>query len=149
MLSGMPRHQRIAVYGICRDPRDRVLLTRAAPYLTVAGHWFLPGGGLAHGEDPVDGLVREFAEETGLAVEPGPLLGVLSDLTTLPDGVGLHTVRLIYTVDRWAGTLRAEADGSTDDVRWVARADLAGLTLMPYVTRALAEWAAPGPGTPG
>jgi ADP-ribose pyrophosphatase YjhB (NUDIX family) len=143
----MPRHQRIAVYGICRDG-DRVLLTRAAPYLTVAGHWFLPGGGLAHGEDPVDGLVREFEEETGLAVEPTGLLGVLSDVTTLPDGVGLHTVRLIYAVDRWAGTLRAEAEGSTDDVRWVDRAELAGLTLMPYVTRALAEWSGPESDTP-
>ena len=136
------------MYGICRDPGGRILLTRAAPYLTVAGHWFLPGGGLAHGEDPVDGLVREFEEETGLAVEPGTLLGVLSDLTTLPDGVGLHTVRLIYAVERWTGTLRAEAEGSTDDVAWVGPAELATLTVMPYVTRALSQWAAPGPGTP-
>jgi 8-oxo-dGTP pyrophosphatase MutT (NUDIX family) len=140
MLSGMPRFQRIAVYGICRDAHGRVLLTRAASYLTVAGQWFLPGGGLAHGEDPVDGLVREFDEETGLTVRPGVLSGVLSDVTTLPDGVGLHTVRLIYQVAGWSGTIRPEAEGSTDDVRWVSEDERSGLTLMPYVTRALAEW---------
>ena len=45
-------HQRVAVYGICEDLRGaggRVLLVRAAPYLTVAGRWFLPGGGIDHG----------------------------------------------------------------------------------------------------
>ena len=106
----------------------------------MAGQWFLPGGGLAHGEDPVDGLVREFDEETGLTVRPGVLLGVLSDQTTLPDGVGLHTVRLVYEVDGWSGTIRPETEGSTDDVRWVSDTERSGLTLMPYVTRALAEW---------
>ncbi len=63
----------------------RVLLVRAAPHLTVAGQWFLPGGGLDHGEDPVAGLRREFHEETGLDIKPGPLLGILSDVFTLPD----------------------------------------------------------------
>jgi ADP-ribose pyrophosphatase YjhB (NUDIX family) len=143
----MPRHQRIAVYGLCREG-DRVLLARAAPYLTVAGRWFLPGGGLLHGEDPVDGLVREFAEETGLDITPGPLLGVLSDLTTLPDGARLHTVRLIYEVASWAGELRAETDGSTDAVAWAGPAELAERSLMPYVAEALARWPANGSDRP-
>ena len=60
--------QRVAVYGIYESPDRQVLLVRAAPYLTVAGQWFLPGGGLEHGEEPVAGLRREFAEETGLDV---------------------------------------------------------------------------------
>ena len=67
--------QRVAVYGICEDGRRRVLLVRAARYLTVAGRWFLPGGGIDHGEDPVTALRREFAEETGLQVEVGDAQG--------------------------------------------------------------------------
>ena len=54
-------------------------------------------------------------------VELGPLLDVLSDVRTLPDGTSLHTVRLIYRVARWSGTLRAEREGTTDAVRWVER----------------------------
>ncbi len=32
------------------------------------GHWELPGGGLDHGEDPHDGLIREIEEEIGCNV---------------------------------------------------------------------------------
>jgi 8-oxo-dGTP diphosphatase len=131
------QHQRITVYGICRED-DRLLLTRAARTLTVAGRWFLPGGGLRFGEEPTEGLRREFAEETGLAVEPGKLRGVLSDRLTLPNGDRLHTVRLIYDVDRWTGTLRPESAGSSDAVAWTAVVDLPRLPVMGYVLRALA-----------
>ncbi len=96
-----------------------MLLVRAAAFLTVAGQWFLPGGGLEHGEDPVAGLEREFAEETGLEVEVGPLRDVMSDTFTLPDGTSLHTVRIIYAIDSFTGTLRDEVDGSSDIARWV------------------------------
>ncbi len=151
MASG-PREQRVAVYGICLSdtpdavaggeaPPTRVLLVRAAPHLTVAGQWFLPGGGLDHGEDPVDGLRREFAEETGLEVVPGPLLGVISDVFTLPDGrdTSLHSLRIIYGIDRYSGTLRDEVGGSSDATRWIRLDEAQELPLRPYVRRALTE----------
>lgn len=114
-----------------------MLLARAASWLTVAGRWFLPGGGLDHGEDPVECLRREFAEETGLEVEIGALKGVLADTTTLPDGTDLHNVRIIYEVARWTGELRPEERGTTDAVQWADPEELARLPVVPYVTRAL------------
>ena len=134
--------QRVAVYGICEDHAGAdpaVLLVRAAAHLTVAGQWFLPGGGLEHGEAPVDGLRREFTEETGLAVTPGPLLGILSDVFTLPDGTSLHTLRIIYGIERFSGTLRDEQDGSSDAARWVPLHRALDLPLRPYVRRALLD----------
>ena len=147
--SGRAR-QRVAVYGICEDggrpgggagaeTGGRILLVRAASYLTVAGHWFLPGGGIDHGEDPPTALVREFAEETGLQVGIGPLLGVLSDVITLPDESTLHTIRIVYRIRSFSGELRSESDGSSDAAAWFAVADIGGLPLMPYVERALSE----------
>jgi len=65
MPEGAERRQRVAAYGVCIDASGRVLLARAALSLTIAGRWFLPGGGLDHGESPVAGLEREFEEETG------------------------------------------------------------------------------------
>jgi 8-oxo-dGTP pyrophosphatase MutT (NUDIX family) len=127
------RRQRIAVYGLCVDPDGRILLTRASTSLSLAGRWFLPGGGVDHGEHPTDALRREIEEESGLATVVGPLLDVLSDTRALPDETSLHTVRLLYRVESWSGALRAERDGTTDDARWVDRAELSTLPLAHYV----------------
>jgi ADP-ribose pyrophosphatase YjhB (NUDIX family) len=129
----MPERQRIAAYGVCVDPEGRLLLARAAPSLSLQGRWFLPGGGVDHGEHPADAVRREIEEESGLIVVLGPLLDVLSDVRTLPDGTNLHTVRMIYRVTSWVGTLRAEQDGTTDAIRWFDRAELATLPLAHYV----------------
>jgi ADP-ribose pyrophosphatase YjhB (NUDIX family) len=72
-------------------------------------------------------------EETGLTVELGPLLDVVSDVRTLSDGTELHTVRVLYRVSAWTGELRAETNGTTDDVRWVAPEELSTLPLAFYV----------------
>ena len=48
----VPERQRIAAYGVCVDPQGRLLLARAAPALSLRGRWFLPGGGVDHGETP-------------------------------------------------------------------------------------------------
>jgi 8-oxo-dGTP diphosphatase len=134
-----PSPQRVAVYGILEDPARGVLLVRAASFLTVAGQWFLPGGGLEHGEEPTAGLRREFAEETGLDVEVGTLRGVLSDVYTLPGGAELHTVRIIYAIGSHAGELRDEVGGSSDSARWVPLEEALALPLRPYVRQALTE----------
>lgn len=135
------RRQRVAAYGLIGDDRGRLLLVRAAAYLTVAGRWFLPGGGVEHGEAPLHALQREVVEETGLAVGDATLAGVLSDTWPIPDGTMLHTVRLIYRVGRWEGTLRAEANGTSDRAQWFDPAELEAAPLVRYAREALEAFA--------
>ena len=76
-MSGLPKRQRVAAYAvILRD--ERILLSRLSP----SGHpeelWTLPGGGLDHGEDPRDAVVREVHEETGLDAVVGETARVYS-----------------------------------------------------------------------
>ena len=86
-----------------------------------------------HGESPTDSLTREMEEESGLTVTVGPLLDVLSDVRTIPDGTNLHTVRIIYRVASWSGTLRPEVNGTTDAVGWFTPEEVRGMPLAHYV----------------
>lgn len=56
-------HYRISVKGIVIDETGRFLLARK-----IDEGWELIGGGLNHGEDPIEGLRREVMEETGLVI---------------------------------------------------------------------------------
>jgi 8-oxo-dGTP diphosphatase len=136
----MSERLRVAAYGVCVDEDGRLLLARAAPSLSIRGRWFLPGGGIEHGESPTEALRREMAEESGLTVEIGSLLTVLSDVRKVPGGVELHTVRVIYRVASWSGTLRAEQGGTTDAVRWCSKEELATLPLAAYVHQVVKEF---------
>jgi ADP-ribose pyrophosphatase YjhB (NUDIX family) len=60
--------------AVCIDDRGRVLLGRRAGD-PGKGLWDLPGGFVHEDEHPVDGLLREVREETGLEIEPIEFLG--------------------------------------------------------------------------
>ena len=58
-----PRFYRVSVKGIAVDENGRFLLSRED-----SGMWDMLGGGLDHGENPIECLKREVNEETGLEV---------------------------------------------------------------------------------
>lgn len=66
-----------AVQGVLE--RDGQILLGRRKLEPRRGYWDLPGGFLEEGEEPIDGLKREFREETGLAVEPLELIGAFVD----------------------------------------------------------------------
>jgi 8-oxo-dGTP pyrophosphatase MutT (NUDIX family)/catechol 2,3-dioxygenase-like lactoylglutathione lyase family enzyme len=139
-VSAPSGRQRIAAYAVIRDGSGRVLLVRASALSHFPGLWFLPGGGVDHGEQPEDAVRREVLEETGLDVRVRGLTTVQSDVAPLPDdGCLLHTVRLVYDVDVLSGVVRAERDGTTEEVRWCAQDAMADLPLIPFVRPALSQ----------
>ncbi|SCG56616.1 NUDIX domain-containing protein [Micromonospora inositola] len=133
----MEQRRRIGAYGVCRDG-ERVLLVRGSAAADFPGVWQLPGGGLDHAEHPEAAVVREFAEETGLAVEAAGLRDAVADVTRFPDlGVALHTDRIIFDVTPTGGTLRDEVDQTTDLAAWFTPAEAAGLSLLPFTAELL------------
>jgi ADP-ribose pyrophosphatase YjhB (NUDIX family) len=126
---GVVERVRLAAYAWCEQD-GAVLLTRISDRGPGGGLWTLPGGGLDFGEDPLDGVVREVAEETGLDLVPGELLGVRSAVLEPAETISghrIHAVGILYRGRIAGGRLRSEADGSSDLARWVAAVDVAAL----------------------
>jgi len=111
---------RVAAYAVCVDG-GRLLMARYRG--RGKAQWTLPGGGIEHGEDPYDAVIREVTEETGYIIEVDHLLGIHSARRTYPRGrfgvADHHTVRVMYTGHITGGALRHEIGGSTDLAAWV------------------------------
>lgn len=121
--------QRVSAYAYVEHD-DALLLTRISPLGVHPGAWTLPGGGVDHGENPVDTVRRELREECGLAAEVGELLAVHDvHLTgTAPTGrhEDFHGIHLVHraTVPTDQEPRVVEQDGTTDAVAWVPLTDI-------------------------
>ncbi|GAA3814233.1 NUDIX domain-containing protein [Nocardioides panacisoli] len=118
------RHQRVACYAYV-ERGDALLLTRISPLGVSPGTWALPGGGVEHGENPVDTVRRELKEECGLEGEIGELLAVhdVHFTGTAPSGrhEDFHGIHLVHraTVPDGIEPRVVEEGGTTDAVAWV------------------------------
>ena len=111
----------------------RVLLVRRGRD-PGAGLWSLPGGRVEWGEGIGDALRRELREETGLWIEPGPLLSLVERIDRDAAGrVVRHAVVAAHLATARTGEVTAGDDA--DQVRWVERREIEGL---PH-TRGLTE----------
>jgi 8-oxo-dGTP diphosphatase len=76
------------------------LVAQRGPRMSLAGKWEFPGGKVEAGESPQAALAREIAEELGLEIAVGPLLG--GGTAT----VGSRVIRLdVYAATVTAGTV--------------------------------------------
>ncbi|NYE95112.1 8-oxo-dGTP diphosphatase [Psychromicrobium silvestre] len=103
--------------------------------------WTMPGGGLDHGEHPVDGAIREVFEETGYQVVIERPLGVDVFAPSAPiDGQLRQSIRFLYQATVTGGELTAEQNGSTTHAAWIPLAQVPSLNRVPLVDAALRIW---------
>lgn len=116
------------VGGLAYDGSGRLLLVQRANE-PGRGLWSLPGGRVEPGEDDAAALVREMAEETGLVVQAGDLVGRVHRGTY---EIADYRCRVV------GGTLVAGDDAL--DARWCDAATLRELPLVPLLLETLREW---------
>ena len=126
-----------AVCALVVGDDGRLLLARRA-HEPQAGAWDTPGGFVEEGEHPLEALVRELREETGLEVEPGRFVGIWIDV--YGDALDAPTTLNLY----WEATITGGTLAAADDVAELAwfepHALPSGELAFPSVRGALAAW---------
>ena len=116
------------VGGLAYDDQGRILLVRRLND-PGRGLWSVPGGRVEPGETDSQAVIREMAEETGLAVEPGALVGRVQ---RGPYSIADYRCAVV------GGSLRAGDDAT--DARWCDAAALEDLPLVPLLVDTLRAW---------
>ena len=126
------------VGALVYDEQHRLLVVRRA-HEPGRGLWSIPGGRVEPGEDDPAAVVREVAEETGLTVEVGAMVGEVE--REGPRGQ-LYVIR-DYEATAVGGTLTPGDDAA--DARFVTRAEFVNLATTTLLVSTLDQWnALPG-----
>jgi 8-oxo-dGTP diphosphatase len=138
-----PDQPMVGVGGVVIDAGRALLIRRGSHPLQ--GEWSIPGGLLEVGETLEQGVARELAEETGLAVRVVELIEVFERIFPAPpnaDGTPgdvarpqYHFVILDYLCEILGGTLSAGSDAQ--EFVWAREEELAKFELTVAVTRVL------------
>ena len=107
--------------------------------------WTLPGGGVEMPETVQEGVVREVREESGYAVDLGPLLGVHSyvippERRRRGKGRPMKAVRVLFQASVTSGELTREIGGSTDECRWFDLDEVPALPQVGLVEVGITMW---------
>jgi ADP-ribose pyrophosphatase YjhB (NUDIX family) len=119
--------------------RDEVLLVRRSQRVrTYRGAWAGVSGYLEPGVTPLDQAYTELAEETSLPRDAVELLRVGGPLAVRDEAQGLSWVvhPFLFTL---AQPDRIRTDWEATEHRWVAPAEVAGLSAVPMLAEALAR----------
>jgi 8-oxo-dGTP diphosphatase len=111
---------RVRACGICWQA-DRLLMVNHAA-ITATDFWAPPGGGVEFGQSVSDTLKKEFREETGLDIIPGPFLFGCEYIQK-----PIHSIELFYAVETNAGQLRKGHDPEVQiikDVRFLSAGEI-------------------------
>lgn len=113
---------------------DRILgMKRSSTKDAAPDIWEAVSGRLEPGEDPLEGVIREIREETGLVVrvDPRPWVAFTTERAGVP-------MIIVYYVAQWiAGEVRISEEHS--EARWMNSTEFARLTPIPRLAQAVRE----------
>lgn len=125
-MEEMPTAMQVVAAAL-RDPAGRMLLQQRPAGKHHAGLWEFPGGKVEQGENHLQALIREIAEELAVVVE-GAALDLLGHAAQGADGGQRPLVLFLYNAPLWTGS-PSGLEGQAWD--WFGPAQAAELALAP------------------
>ena len=107
------------------DADGRVLIAQRPQQKAMGGLWEFPGGKVEAGETPEASLIRELAEELGIAVKEACLAPFTFASHAYPD---FHLMMPLYVCRRWEGTPSPREHMA---LKWVMPKDLSRWPMPP------------------
>ena len=117
--------QLLVVAAALVDADGRVLVQQRPADKTMAGLWEFPGGKVEPGETPEAALIRELAEEIGIATETACLAP--AGFASEPLG-NRHLLLLLYVCRKWRGIPEPR---EAPALKWARPLELHGLAMPP------------------
>lgn len=125
-------------FAVVRNGLDQILLVRRAD----DGYWELPGGRIEVGESASAAVVREVAEEAGVAIKVTGLAGVYSDpghVLAYPHGEGIYQ-QFAVCFHAIAPTRDTRSDqGETSAAAWFDPEQATQLVMHPAMRQRLTD----------
>ena len=125
-------YYRVSIKGIVIDEEGKILLS-----LEDNGKWEMLGGGLDHGEDPIEGLKREIFEETGLKVtyvSPSPKYFITSP--RIGTTITTYMANVVYEIR--LENLNFVPSDECQELRFFSVEEMKQVELFPNVEKLLA-----------
>lgn len=117
------------------DGRWSYFLARRSEWCHQGGCWAIPGGALDHGEEPLAGALREFAEEVGAVLHDDDFIVV--DIHEDDHGGWSYWTVVVEVAERFAAP--ASTNWETAETGWIADTDLGDMELHPAFRCTLVE----------
>lgn len=141
-MSQVIQNRRLATYAVIIND-GHVLLSKLNRGQNI-GKWNLPGGGVEHGEAPLQALSREIQEEAGLSFSETPqILTALSFHQQFPMPTGeiedFHMIGIIYLIQASSRpTPKPGGDGESSlGCEWFRIQDLKPDQIVSFVSDSL------------
>ena len=115
----------VVVAAALVDADGRVLVSQRPEGRSLAGLWEFPGGKVEAGERPEAALIRELAEELGIAVAEACLAPLTFASHAYPD---MHLLMPLYICRRWEGIAQPR-EGQA--LKWLRPRDLRSVPMPP------------------
>ena len=130
----MRRPYGLTMRGLAKIHNKILILKRHPNSKTNANCWELPGGKVDPGEDFDKALIREFDEETALAIELWDLIGAVQE-----DFPHKKTIALVMNVKILSDDIEIKISDEHIDWKWATTHEIKELEISPWFKKLLKE----------